>query len=58
METTAHGNIDQAVLAGERDGRFGTVSRQGKESCAHAATQDHCNYITHVHIDNPPYRTL
>ena len=47
VQAVAQGEIDDAILAAERDGGFGAMFGQRLESLAFAAGEDHREHILH-----------
>ena len=47
IEAVAEGDVDDAVLSCKRDGRFGPVLREGKESFSAATRKDYGVNVLH-----------
>jgi len=53
IDEVAEYEVDQAVLASERNGRFGPVHGEGIEAAAFATSHDHAKYIHNSCLRRP-----
>ena len=54
VDAVGEGDIDDAVLAGERDGRLGTIAREWEKPFAGTASQQHTKRISHHPLPQKP----